>query len=634
MSDLAIQHLRGFLTGRVRPNGMRVLLALMDAMIFNACVVVAILLHFDGGVPVEYWNLWVASAWWVTATLLLVSFLLGLYNRIWQYASLEAALTIFASVTGTVLTFAIIMGALGGTHYPLGVLVMVWSFSMLAIGATRFGWRMFRTRVLLNSDRGNGKRSRVAAYGAGRAGVMFAREAEQDPQSPYDVVGFIHDDIALKGMYAAGYKILGTSEQLPEIARTYNLDEIVVAVGCEANSEQKLQQIVRSGAALGLKVRTLPRLLEMVGSQRSATQLRDIDVSDLLRHSPSCPNLDLPHDYISGRTVLVTGAGGSIGSEICRQLCRYNPGRLLLLGRGENRIHKTYYELRDRFPHLKTEPVICNIASPPAVEDVLRRHRPDVIFHTAAHKHVFLMERNPVEAADNNVLGTATLADLAKKSGVDRFVLISTDKATEPTSVMGATKAFCERLVARKNGSKGTKFIAVRFGNVLGSAGSVVPIFQALMAQNKPLTVTDPEADRYFMTIEEASFLVLQAGALGHGGEVFVLDMGEPVKIVEIARTILRMHGKDPDEPGAINFIGLRPGEKLHERLVNPHEELVDSGYPRVREIRTNGQVPDCMDIDLALGEMRQAVQNRDEARVLDILARSTNAQFNEETGG
>lgn len=384
---------------------------------------------------------------------------------------------------------------------------------------------------------------------------------------------------------------------------------------------------------LGLRVRSLPRLLELVDGQVSLPKVRDINVSDIIGRNPECPDLDLPEDYISGRTILVTGAGGSIGSEICRQLCRYQPQRIILMGRGENRIHSIYYELKAKFPEIQFEPVIGNVTNPTAVSDVLHVYRPQVIFHAAAHKHVFLMECNPVEAALNNILGTALLADLAGVYGVERFVMISTDKATDPTCVMGATKAFCERLVAHHNASsRTTRYVSVRFGNVLGSAGSVVPIFQKLVEQGQPITVTHPEIDRYFMTIEEASFLVLQAGAIGEGGEVFVLDMGDPVKIVDIARTIIKLHGKNPDAPEAIEFIGLRPGEKLHETLVSAHEALVETDCHRIRRVKTNGRTPQFMELTEALAEIRAGVEESNELKVLRTLSLATNSQFNEDT--
>lgn len=628
---------RSFLHGlslvlqRISLNWMRLGLMGIDAVIFNACLVLALWLRFDGAIPADYWAVYYRHALWFTALFLLVSFRLGLYNRIWKYASADAALVIALSVSVTVVLGVAISMFLGGNQFPRGVLAMLWGFTFLFVGLSRFGWRAVRSSFGQTNGNTKGERRRLLIYGAGESGVLLAREARQDPHSIYEVVGFLDDNRKLKGMVVGGFRVLGTSQDFETIAQKYEVQEVIVAQ--KSVGVAQLSDVVEAGKALGVKVRRVPSLLEMVDGEAGLPRVRDIEVSDLIGRNPVCPDLDLKEDYIHGRTILVTGAGGSIGSEICRQLCRYQPGRVVLLGRGENRIHSVYYELREKFPNLQFDPVICNITEPDAVEDTLARYRPDVIFHAAAHKHVFLMECNPVEAARNNVLGTTILADLAEMYGVERFIMISTDKATEPTCVMGATKALCERIVAQKNSSPtATRFITVRFGNVLGSAGSVVPIFKSLAASGKPITVTDPEADRFFMTIEEASFLVLQAGGLGDGGETFVLDMGKPIRIVDIARTILRMHDRNPDEPGALRFIGLRPGEKLHETLVNPHEELVATACDRLRKVKTNGNVPSYMSVAEALETLHYAVHDCDNHRVLETLMRATQAQFAEGT--
>lgn len=628
---------RSFLHGlslvlqRISLNWMRLGLMGIDAVIFNACLILALWLRFDGAIPADYWAVYYRHALWFTALFLLVSFRLGLYNRIWKYASADAALVIALSVSVTVVLGVAICMFLGGDQFPRGVLAMLWGFTLLFVGVSRFGWRAARSSFGKTNGYTNGERRRLLIYGAGESGVLLAREARQDPHSMYDVVGFMDDSRKLKGMVVSGFRVLGTSQDFETIVQKYEVQEVIVAQ--KSVGVAQLSDVVEAGKTLGVKVRRVPSLLEMVDGEAGLPRVRDIEVSDLIGRNPVCPDLDLKEDYIHGRTILVTGAGGSIGSEICRQLCRYQPGRVVLLGRGENRIHSVYYELREKFPGIQFDPVICNITESDAVEDTLARYRPEVIFHAAAHKHVFLMECNPVEAARNNVLGTTILADLSEMYGVERFIMISTDKATEPTCVMGATKALCERVVAQKNSSPtATRFITVRFGNVLGSAGSVVPIFKSLAAAGKPITVTDPEADRFFMTIEEASFLVLQAGGLGDGGETFVLDMGKPIRIVDIARTILRMHDRNPDEAGALRFIGLRPGEKLHETLVNPHEELVETACDRLRKVKTNGNVPSYMSVAEALETLHYAVRDCDNHRVLETLRRATQAQFAEGT--
>jgi FlaA1/EpsC-like NDP-sugar epimerase len=507
--------------------------------------------------------------------------------------------------------------------YPRSVVAMSWGFTILAVGATRFAWRTLRRHLYHVSALPKADRVRALVYGAGQTGVMPVRQTRDDPQSHIEIVGFVDDDPCLQGMIIAGKRVLGNGAKLAELVARHNIDEIILALPSVAGT--LIQRVMDQGRELGVRVRTVPRLLELLTGDDRTVSVRDIDLGDLIGRDTSCLNLALPDNYIEGRTILVTGAGGSIGSEICRQLCRYGPERVVLLGRGENRVHSIYYELTEKWPRIEFVPVIANITSREAMEETFDRYRPAVVIHAAAHKHVYLMEVNAVEAARNNVLGTELIVNLAADYSVERFIFVSTDKAVEPTSIMGATKRLCERIVASRNGSSKTKFMAVRFGNVLGSAGSVVPIFQRCARMGRPLQVTHPDVDRFFMTIEEASFLVLQAGALGHGGDIFVLDMGQPLKILTIARAVLEMEGKDPDAPGAITFIGLRPGEKLHEALSSPCEVLQPTANPRIRRIVPNGHREQCLELNIALRTLREAVAFCDEGRVRRILKEATN---------
>lgn len=607
-----------------RFNWSRCLLVLIDAIIINLCVVAAFWLRFEGRVPAEYWRLYLDTTAWITPLLLAIGMGFGLYRRIWEYASVGAALVIVATATVTVALTAVIAPALDGLTYPRSVLAMSWCFLILAIGGTRFGWRFLRERIYPTVPGSQRERARVLIYGAGDAGVMLARQMREDRQSGYQVVGFLDDNHRLSGMIANGVKVLGTGDKLEAIVRRHQVDEVVAALPTAAGG--KLKELLQQGTSLGIRVRTIPRLLEMVNGQHPLNRLRNVDIADLLGRDTSELDSAARPDYVSGRTVLVTGAGGSIGSEICRQLCRYDPRMIVLLGRGENRIHKVYYELKGKYPQIEFVPVICNLTSREALADTLAQYRPQVILHAGAHKHVYLMEVNTVEAARNNVLGTAVLADLAAEHGVERLIFISTDKAVEPTSIMGATKRLCERIVISRNGAARTKFMAVRFGNVIGSSGSVLPIFQAHVAAGHPIPVTHPDVDRFFMTIEEAAFLVLQAGALGKGGDIFVLDMGDPIRILDVARTVLELSGRSADDPGAIQFTGLKSGEKLHESLTNPWEQLTLTECPLVRKVLTNGQAPAAMPVAEALAQLREAVTKCDEESVRRILAEATNA--------
>ncbi len=605
----------------------RVLLSASDMVAINLSVAAALWLRFEGGVPAAYWEFYGYTAPYITVIVVLTFYGFGLYNRVWEYASLEAVSVIARAVAVAGLISTLFLALQGSLYYPRSVWIVTWVFLFFIVGGSRLLWRAasIRKARALHSRR---DQRRLLIYGSGPQGMMLAQESQADPEGRCKVVGFIDDDPDLVGMYAGGLRVHGTSHDVERVARRLGVRDIAVA--SPDTAPEDLERVTDVAAAMGIRVRTVPRMLELIDGRATLPQLRDIDAADLIGRPARCSDLTLPNDYISGRTVLVTGAGGSIGSEICRQLCRYRPKRIVLLGRGENRIHSIYYELRDAFPHIQFEPVIANITSATAVADVLSRFSPHAVFHAAAHKHVFLMETNPTEAAINNIIGTSVLVDLAEAYGVERFVMLSTDKAAEPTCVMGATKAFCERLVAHKNAhSTGTKLMSVRFGNVLGSNGSVVPIFSALAEADKPLTVTHPETDRFFMTIPEASFLVLQAGALGQGGEVFVLDMGDPVKIVDIARTILKMHGKDPDAPEAIRFIGLRTGEKLHETLVSFYEELAATSCVQILQVvPVEEKIPALMDLEQALAAVSSAVQEYDDERLIEVLAEATGAEF------
>jgi FlaA1/EpsC-like NDP-sugar epimerase len=369
--------------------------------------------------------------------------------------------------------------------------------------------------------------------------------------------------------------------------------------------------------AAGLKPRTLPRLLETADGSAAVEDVRDICYEDLLGRDMADIDLELDPDYIGGRTVLVTGAGGSIGSEICRQLCRYAPREIILLGRGENRIHLIYRELQVEFPDIVLTPCICNFTNEEHVRQVFQQHAPDVVFHAGAHKHVYLMEDHPTEAVRNNVVGTGNVAIAAAEAGVERFVAISTDKAVEPCNVMGASKRLSEILLTRLNREHETKFTTVRFGNVIGSSGSVLTIFQKQASEGRPLTVTHPEATRFFMTVEEAAFLVLHAGALSEGGDIYVLEMGEPVCIYQMAQEFLQLNGRDPEEAGAINITNLCPGEKVHERLYSSREELEGTRCERVERVAMTGQLGLDLSASELLSRAREASTSRPAAKAL-----------------
>jgi len=426
-----------------------------------------------------------------------------------------------------------------------------------------------------------GRLKRLLIVGAGNTGEALLRDIHRMPVAEFEVIGFVDDDPSKQGIRIHGIPVLGTVEELAEICERYSIDEIAIAM--PSATHQRLRRVIQVCEGTKLRFRTVPSLSDIASGKFRVSQIRDVDINDLLGREAVQLDLDLIEAFVRDKIVLVTGAGGSIGSEMCRQLCNFKPKRLLLVEQAENPLFYTIRELDKQFADVRKEAIICDITDKDRVEGIFRQYRPDVVIHAAAHKHVPLMELNPGEAVKNNVLGTRVVADAADAFGVGHFVMISTDKAVNPTSVMGASKRIAEMYIQDLNRTSKTDFVTVRFGNVLGSDGSVVPIFKKQIAEGGPVTVTHPEMKRYFMTIPEASQLVLQAATMGKGGEIFVLDMGEPVKIVDLARELITLSGFRPGEDIKIVFTGLRPGEKLFEELRIEGEDMQRTRHPKIR---------------------------------------------------
>jgi FlaA1/EpsC-like NDP-sugar epimerase len=419
--------------------------------------------------------------------------------------------------------------------------------------------------------------------GAGGAGIRLLEEIDSRRRGKVAVVGFVDDDRAKLGLRVAGVPVLGRIDDLPALAAEHDVEEVLIAI--PSASGATLRRIVQRCAEAKVRHRVLPTLGELVEGRVMYTQMREVKVDDLLAREPVRLDLDGMRSLVHGRTVLVTGAAGSIGSELCRQLAGHRPGRLVLYDRHENGVFLLEAELRARFPEVPIEPILGDVLLQDQLAAVFAAHRPELVFHAAAYKHVPMAERNVLEAVRNNILGTYNVAQAAIAHGAREFVLVSTDKAVRPTSVMGVTKRVAEMVVQElQNG--GCRFVAVRFGNVLGSSGSVVPLFREQIARGGPITVTHAEVTRYFMTIPEAAQLILQAAGIGHGGEIFVLEMGEPIRIVDLARQMIRLSGFEPDQDVEITFTGLRPGEKLHEELVADGEEVATTRHDRIKVLR------------------------------------------------
>jgi FlaA1/EpsC-like NDP-sugar epimerase len=426
----------------------------------------------------------------------------------------------------------------------------------------------------------SGRLKRFLIVGAGNAGEALLREIHRMHVAEYEVIGFIDDDPAKRGISIHGISVLGTVEELPEICTDRNIEEIAIAM--PSATRQQLRRVIQVCEGTKIRFRTVPAITDIASGKFKVSQIRDIDINDLLGREAVQLDLDLIEAFAKDKIILVTGAGGSIGSEMCRQLCKFEPELLLLVEQAENPLFYIEKELHRQYPQVSLETIICDITDKLRVEEIFEQHKPQVVIHAAAHKHVPLMELNPSEAIKNNVGGTKTVADAADKFGVTNFVMISTDKAVNPTSVMGSSKRIAEIYIQDLSRTSNTHFVTVRFGNVLDSEGSVVPIFKKQIAEGGPVTVTHPDMKRYFMTIPEASQLVLQAATMGKGGEIFVLDMGEPVKIVDLARELITLSGFRPGEDIEIVFTGPRPGEKLFEELRIEGEDMQRTRHPKI----------------------------------------------------
>lgn len=494
------------------------------------------------------------------------SIYLKLYKKAWEYASTGELLIILKIVTSSIIVAAIMQKMfIHEIHFRL--LAVTWALHILLLGGSRFIWRIYRDSIVPK----NQDKKRTLIVGAGSAGTMVARQLLKNQGQGLLPVGFIDDDIHKQKLDIFGIPVVGGVNSISQIVPMLRIENIVIAI--PSLSRQELKNIFQECAKTSAKTQILPKLEDLVTGKVSVSQFRDVQVEDLLGRDPIELDIETISNDLTGKAVLVTGAGGSIGSEICRQIARFNPRKLILLGHGENSIYSIEMELKESYKASPIEfiSVIADIQDLEKMESVMRTHLPDVVYHAAAHKHVPLMERNPEEAVKNNVIGTMNVANAASWHGVKIFVMISTDKAVNPTSVMGSTKRLAEMIVQSMDKGSKTKFVAVRFGNVLGSRGSVIPLFKKQIERGGPVTVTHPEMVRYFMTIPEASRLVIQAGALAKGGEIFVLDMGEPVKIVDLAKNLIKLSGNSLEEIG-IEFTGIRPGEKLFEELLKKDE--------------------------------------------------------------
>ncbi|SHH14271.1 NDP-sugar epimerase, includes UDP-GlcNAc-inverting 4,6-dehydratase FlaA1 and capsular polysaccharide biosynthesis protein EpsC [Virgibacillus chiguensis] len=553
------------------------LLMLLDSVIVTTAIFIA------SWVVYPYTDVVSMDAIIISAVALLIfhhvfAYIFKLYNKVWAYASVGELIAIVQAVTFSVLGATIVQYLANDFSIYRRALLVTWMLHIIFIGGSRFVWRVVRDRYIKD----NHEHKRTLIVGAGAAGAMIARQLrDQSKETELQPVAFVDDDLTKQRMQLYNIPVQGKVRDIPEVVGDMHIEHIVIAIPSLRNGQ--LKKIVDFCNQTNAKVQMIPKIEDLMTGKVTVSSLKNVEVEDLLGREPVQLDIRAISKYVSEQTVMVTGAGGSIGSEICRQVMKFSPSKIILVGHGEFSIYTIDMELRGKYRDAGIEivPVIGDVQDRDRMFEIMETYKPRIVYHAAAHKHVPLMEQNPHEAVKNNIIGTKNVAEAADTFGIHTFVLVSTDKAVNPTNVMGATKRIAEMVIQDLAVRSKTKFTAVRFGNVLGSRGSVIPLFKKQIANGGPVTVTDPEMTRYFMTIPEASRLVIQAGTLAKGGEIFVLDMGEPVKIVDLAKNLIKLSGYTEAEI-PIQFSGIRPGEKMYEELLGEDEVHSEAVYEKI----------------------------------------------------
>ena len=596
---------------RVLPYRQPVIVG-MHAVLIALAYGLAFLLRFDFQIPAGYSDVFI----WTLPFLLIVRMVVfaryGLYQGMWQYVSMHDILGILKAVTLSSLIFLGGVLVFFGHGFPRSVFIVDWMLCLALVGGVRLAIRAFRE---MGAQYGRDRGKRAFIVGAGDAGEVLIREVERNATMNYDVVGFVDDDPRKQQRRIHGIEVVGAVDQLPELCRERGVGEILIAI--PSASLQQRRRMIELCRKSGVPFKTVPAINDLLQGRARISQLQEVQPEDLLGREAVRLDLNMLRQEIQGKRVLVTGAAGFIGSELCRQLATFEPEALILFERAESNLYFVDLELKSQHPDLKVIAIVGDILDQQRVEEVIGTYTPDLFYHTAAYKHVPLMEAHPLEAMINNIFGTENLARTASRMGVKKFVFVSTDKAVRPVGIMGMTKRMAECLLLCLDGGP-TAFVGVRFGNVLGSDGSVFPIFRGQIASGRSLTVTDAEATRYFMLLSEAVGLVLQAGTMGKGGEIFFLDMGKPLKIMDLAENLVRACGMEPGKDIPIELIGLRPGERLHEELVKDQGDLAPTSHEKIFMVQDRYLEPTQFYKDLE--ELRQFVSLRDRQRATEKL--------------
>ena len=560
-----------------------------DGVLIGLSLFLAYYLRFDGNIPSAEFHHFLHVVFWATPLKLAIFFYFGLYRGMWRYTGIQDLKALVkACVIGSFAIVGILILTVRFQGYPRSIFPLDLLLTFVLVGGIRTSIRLFLNRNR-TGHRENVKKSdnpkRLLIVGAGEAGEKTLRELKDNPWLDYQPIGFVDNDREKQGRSVHDVPILGRVEDIEKIAQKEEVEEIIIAIP-SANGEQ-MRNIVALCEQSKVPYKTLPGMGELIDGRVSVKALRDVDYGDLLGRPDVKLDMEVIGEYLTDKVVLVTGAGGSIGSELCRQIIRFSPQTLVLFDASEAGLYSIQMELKHRVGYLKYRIVLGRVQNPLLTDAVFRTFKPHVVFHAAAYKHVPMLERNPWETIFNNILGSRMIIEKSIEHGVERFVLVSTDKAVRPSNVMGASKRMAEMILQSYQGN-GTRLMAVRFGNVVGSSGSVIPLFRSQIARGGPVTITHPEITRFFMTIPEAAQLILEAGALGRGDEIFILEMGTPVKIADMARDLIRLSGKEPDRDIEIVFTGLRPGEKLYEELITNDEGVVETEHEKIMVLRNS----------------------------------------------